>query len=158
MTRDARLQKYGPILVEAFVRHDLPGAWGIGLARQESDFDPSAKNLAGGDAKRGGSFGLCQMTLLTGRSLRGDGITPEMLLEPSFNADIAAELVAQLRDRYRGVLSDVLAAYNSGRPWAHAPSSTQKVYVPNIIKFIHQYATWAKEEEDRCRARTSSIG
>src|SRR6476646_8005587 len=150
MDRETRLAKYGPTLVAAYVRYGLPGAWGVGLARQESDFDPSAKNLEGGDAKRGGSFGLCQVTLLTARSLRGDGVTPEMLCDASFNADVSAELVAQLRDRYRGVLSDVLAAYNSGKPWAHAPPRTQKVYVPNIIKHIHHYARWAQDEEARC--------
>jgi soluble lytic murein transglycosylase-like protein len=158
VTREQRLHTYGPILVDAFVRHGLPGVWGVGLARQESDFDASAKNLEGGDAKRGGSFGLCQVTLLTARSLRGDGVTPEMLCDASFNADVAAELVAQLRDRYRGVVSDILAAYNSGKPWAHAPTRTQKVYVPNVIKHIHYYARWAQGEEAKCRQRLSLTG
>lgn len=156
MTREARLHEHGPVIVEAFVRYSLPAVWGIGLARQESDFDPNAKQLGGGDAKRGGSYGLCQMSLMTARALRGEGITPDMLLDPSFNADIAAELVSQLTAQYRGVLSDVLSAYNSGKPWHRAPKSTQRVYVPGVIKYMHHYATWAKREEDRCRQKLST--
>ena len=156
MTREERLHAYGPGIVEAFLRHNLPGIWGIGIARQESDFEPSAKNLAGGDARVGGSYGLCQVSLQTARSLRGEGVIADMLLNPSFNADIAAELVSRLTAQYRGVLSDVLAGYNSGKPWHRAPTSTQRVYVPSVIKHMHHYATWAKREEDRCRLKSST--
>lgn len=113
--------------------HSLPVNWGLALARQESGIRPWARNNIGGDRRRGGAWGLFQMTLETAQGLgyRGDGYG---LLDPVLNADYAARLVAQLRNRWQS-LQDVAAAYNSGKPYALAPATTRLTYCPRVLQF-----------------------
>lgn len=142
-TTASGLRKWGPLLVRAFADAELPGVWGLAIARQESNFDPGAKSLGGGDGTRGGSYGLCQMSLLTARHYRPD-IEPRDLLDPTINAHLAAEHCRELCIRYNGALKDVAAAYNSGKSFEHAPESTRTVYVPHVL----QYAELYRDEAD----------
>lgn len=146
MDRDARIQVYGPTLVAAFKARNLPTAWGLGFARQESDFVPDAQVISGGDARRGGSFGLCAMSLLTALSYRSD-ITATQLKDPAINAMLAAQHIATLVKQCGPVLQEVASRYNSGRPLEHAPQSTREVYVPNVVKYTLLYAPTAKAME-----------
>lgn len=142
-----RVRKYGPILVRAFTAAKLPAVWGLAFARQESDFRPDAQALTGGDAKRGGSYGLCAMTLQTAREYQPT-ITVDDLKDPELNATAAAAHIAALVRQCGPVLHEVAARYNSGKSLERAPDSTRDVYVPNVVKFSQQYVDLAHAMED----------
>lgn len=146
MDRAERVQKYGPLLVKAFTAHGLPAAWGLGFARQESDFVPDAAVISGGDARRGGSFGLCAMSLLTAMEYNPK-VTVADLKDPAINADLAARHCARLVVQCGLVLQEVASRYNSGRSLEHAPASTRDVYVPHVTKYTLEYAETAKAIE-----------
>jgi soluble lytic murein transglycosylase-like protein len=130
---------YGPILVAAFVSEGLPPEWGMAIARQESGFDPAAYVNTGGDAVRGGSRGLCQMSWLTAKGLGFLG-QPEELFQPRVNADLAARLCKQLVRQFKtNDLRDIASGYNSGKPFARAPQPTQTVYAPRVVTFAMAY-------------------
>lgn len=148
---EARLQQYGPILVRTFVKHGLPGVWGVAIARHESAFIPSAANLVGKDGDRGGAWGLCQVTLRTARDL-DPNITHQDLLVPGTNADIAARICAEANGRRPGSLVDVLARYNSGVPYAQCPKKTRETYIPRVLRFVSQYAGYAERIEKELAA------
>ena len=141
--RATRCNLYGPTLVRAFVAHNVPPAWALGIARQESDFVPDAEALSGGDERRGGSFGLCAMSLKTAQS-HMPNVTVAQLKDPAINAELAAKECAQLIRRFGVTLPDVAAAYNSGKPLSRAPDSTREVYVPNVVKFTKEYTATAQ--------------
>jgi soluble lytic murein transglycosylase-like protein len=50
-------------------RFGVPRSVLAGVVRTESRGDPQAKRLTGGDARRGGAWGLAQVTLATAREL-----------------------------------------------------------------------------------------
>lgn len=136
---EGRLKRFRPIIEKAFVAKGLPLSWGLAIARQESGFRPWASNTRDpGDKRRGGSWGLFQMSLLTAQKLAFTGDAFD-LLDPERNAEYAARLVAELRDRWHN-LQDVAAAYNSGKSYLLAPASTRLVYCPNVIKYSNEFA------------------
>jgi len=135
-----RENKYGPIIRAEFEHRMVPYTWGMAFARQESAFRPQSFNSMGGDGRRGGAFGMFQLTLLTARTLRFSG-QPTELLNPQVNAMWAATLVSDLYARYAGKLTDVAAAYNSGKPFAKAPNVTRAIYVPNIVRYVAEYGS-----------------
>lgn len=141
--RDPTVAQYALILVIAFQNEGLPPEWGLAIARQESNFTPKALNMSAGDATRGGSWGLCQMSLTTARALGYVG-TAQGLTDPKLNAALAAKLCKELVTRFKTVnLADVAAGYNSGKTFAKAPISTRTVYVPRVLKFSEQYRDYA---------------
>lgn len=145
---EVRVDLYGPMLAKAFLRHKLPVVWALAIAATESDFRAGAMNNRNeGDVARGGSYGLCQMSLQTAKALAPD-CTVEDLLDPTTNSEIAAMLVSQLARRYTDI-KDVAAAYNSGKRFAHAPSSTRAIYVPRILANMKAYAAKAEELEQK---------
>lgn len=130
---------WGPVVRQAFEKEGLPGYWGMAIAAHESRFDPQAQALAGGDGRRGGSFGLCQVSLKTAAGefgYTGDG---EGLKDPVLNAQFAARLCKILTHRVGNDLKDIASAYNSGRPYADAPQSTREIYVPRVLAFAKKY-------------------
>jgi soluble lytic murein transglycosylase-like protein len=136
-----RETKYGPILRTAFEDEGLPGEWGMAFACQESRFDPNAESLTGGDGRRGGSYGLCQMSLATARGDLGYTGDDEGLKNPQLNAKLAAQYCKLLMKRLKSRdLRDIAAAYNSGRPFNEAPKVTQTLYVPHILAYAKHYA------------------
>jgi len=145
MKRAEREALYGPIIRAAFEAEGLPGHWGMALARHESDFTADAQALAGGDARRGGSFGLCQMSLATARGELGYSGDAEGLKDPGLNCELAARYFKVIMKRFKVAdLANVAAAYNSGRIYARAPKSTRTKYVPLILQ--HAKAYEPKEE------------
>ncbi len=138
----ARLAQYGPILAKAFIAHKLPVAWALAIAATESEFRPGVANHSKGDERRGGSYGLCQLSLQTAREF-APAATPGDLLEPAKNAAIAAMFVATLRRRFGNEFSDIVSAYNSGRPLERAPDTTRNVHVPRALRNLDLYATEA---------------
>lgn len=134
-----RESTYLPILARAFAAKGLPPELGPALARQESGFIPTIENLGPGDKERGGSYGLCQMSLQTAKSL---GYTGDVagLKDPLINAALAADLCHQnrLRPDCRAI-RDVIAMYNSGKPYDRAPRVTAMTYVVNVLKYMAIY-------------------
>lgn len=134
-----REKLYTPLLREAFEARGLPGEWGCAFARKESAFRADAEVLTGGDLRRGGSFGLCQMSMKTARDELGYVGTPERLKDPKINAGLAAAYCKMLTQRFNTMdLRDIAAAYNSGRKYDACPPST-KTYATDVVAFANFY-------------------
>lgn len=141
--KDERFAFYLPVLKEAAEKHDVPLSWLLAIAEIESSFRASAVTMSGGDGKRGGSYGICQMSLKTARALGFAGV-PSALLEVRLNADLACSLLKQNRQRFGADnLRDVAAAYNSGKRFSRAPASTRGHYVPTVLMLARGYG-WGK--------------
>ena len=111
--------------------------------KRESNWDPNAINNTGGDAARGGAYGLAQVTLKTARALGYQG-DPQGLLDPETNLRLAARLHksnSQLLSSNGGLsqIEDVISRYNSGKAFANAPTYTKDVYVPGVKRALDQY-------------------
>lgn len=123
----------------------IPPEWLVAFARVESSLRAGAINNSTGDLKRGGSRGLCQLSLKTARAI-GYGGDPEGLLDPVTNAHFAGLLiVVNMHDYAVTSLEDVAALYNSGKRFAQAPASTRLLYVPAIRR-------WSAYYKDKARA------
>lgn len=83
-----------------------------------------------GSVKRGGSgeYGVFQIMPSTGAKL---GYTEAQLADVNANIQCGIKLLAQLSAQY-GNWMDALAAYNSGKPYVGAPSSTV-AYVDAVL-------------------------
>lgn len=135
---------YGRIARLVFAEHGLPESWAMALVRQESQFNPYAINQTGGDKLRGGSFGLCQVSLQTARALGFTETATGPLLDPATNAKFAALVfidnqTALKRLKIPADLANLASMYNSGKPLKTAPFSTREVYVPNVLKYAKEY-------------------
>ena len=132
-----REQLYAPVLVAAFVSLGLAPEWGVAIARQESGFTPGLLNNTGGDALRGSSRGLCQMSWKTAVGLGFRG-TAEDLFKSRICADLAAKLCLELVQRWKtNYLLDIASGYNSGRCFVKAPTSTI-AYAKNVVSYETQ--------------------
>lgn len=138
MKAKQREAAYLPIVIEEFEKEGLPPELGAAIARQESNWDPDATVLHGGDGKRGGAYGLCQMTLKTALALDKTA-TPARLLNPRYNCHLAALLCKENWKRANGRLQDVISLYNSGKQFHAAPDVTKLVYVPRVTAFLAEY-------------------
>lgn len=130
-------------ITDMFAEQRVPVAFGLALAWVESNFNPAATRLVGGDAARGGAYGLCQMTFRTATELDSK-VTLRDLMDAEYNAHLAARLCSQnlllLRTNANGIMSlnsaatiyDLAALYNSGKVYAKAPKVTKDQYVPTI--------------------------
>lgn len=122
-------------LVAAFRLYNLPPALGLAIAWVESSFNPHAVKLTAGDGKRGGAFGMCQMTLKTAKSIDPEATASE-LIDTAYNAKLAADLISRNARAYARIpgasepmsdmwVKDMASMYNSGRILKKAPVSTQ---------------------------------
>ena len=141
---DKRLATVRPIIEAAFIARDLPTAWGMAFAMQESAFKASATNLTDpGDVARGGSFGLFQMSYKTALTECGYHGPATGLLDPQVNAALAAKFISILQKRHYvngpNDLENIASGYNSGKPRDKAPPSTRDVYVTNVILFAGEF-------------------
>ena len=146
---EAREALYLPIVAKAFAGQGFDPAFGCAIAKQESGWLPETKVLTGGDLGRGGSYGLCCMSLETARSMHPD-ITVEQLLDPAINASLAAELCARNAKLLPPKLDkehfyqELAARYNSGKPYAKAPYGTQNTYCTNVARYQRMYQNDAR--------------
>lgn len=87
-------------------------AFAKAIIAHESQFNPRAFNGTGGDAARGGSYGLMQLSVLTSRAVGFAG-APDELLTPEVNIEYG---VSYLADCYRqaATLAGAASAYNGG--------------------------------------------
>lgn len=127
------------MLAQTFAAQGLPPEWGPAFARTESGFVPTARSAALGDAKRGGSWGLCQVSFKTAQTLGYKG-EPVGLLDPAINCGLAARLCRKNMHDYRvQTLQDVAALYNSGKRYKDAPGTTKTIYVVRVVRFAALY-------------------
>jgi len=106
------MRPYYPV-VPALAEVDLPAPAPLilGIARRESEFDPSVISPAG-------ALGLMQVMPATAREMAGrlglDYAQARVLNDPAYNARLGSAYLAQLMERYGGNLVLVAAAYNAG--------------------------------------------
>lgn len=98
------------------------------IIQQESNGNANASGASG-------EIGLMQILPSTGTNL---GYTTQQLWDPSTNIEAGTRLIAQLQNKYDNV-SDILSAYNSGKPLVSAPSMTHS-YVDSVLSKITD--TW----------------
>ncbi len=111
----------------------------LAIIRQESNFTATAHNGTGGDALRGGAYGLMQMTYKTAVGLGYKEANGDSLFVPATNLTYGCKLISQLQKRRGYTVRDVVCAYNSGKPEARAPASTL-VYVERVMRFYAEYS------------------
>jgi soluble lytic murein transglycosylase-like protein len=95
---------YRPMIRDAALRRSLSPELVEAIARVESDFNPY-------EVSEKGALGLLQVMPETGARF---GVTRERLFDPQSNLAAGTAYLAWLRDRYRGDLDLILAAYNAG--------------------------------------------
>lgn len=137
MTLAERIAVYLPIAASAFAAVGLPPELGAAIAHQESNWEPDSQTIVGGDARRGGSYGLCQVSLKTALWL-DPAATVTKLLDPDYNCQMAAQL-CEFNRTLSPSLPDIISRYNSGRPLAKAPKSTRMGYVPSVLRLMFDY-------------------
>lgn len=131
-------QQLFPLIKNAASEYGISIDWICGIIAHESSFNANATNLFGGDLKRGGAWGLMQLTLDTARDYDKD-ITKDQLLIPDINIDIGCQHLARIKKRWGGQLKTVLCVYNSGRPPERAPHETLDKYVPAVTDKVIKY-------------------
>lgn len=152
--------KYGPILRAAFVAEGLPGEWGMAISKWETGgtFDPNTVATDPRDLARGGSYGLCQMSLRTAQALGFQG-DAKLLLDPWLNAHYAAALCAQNQRIVGSDLARVAAAYNCGCEHVlqgTVPADTASLYVPHVVRYAAEYAAQFASEDQSTVPSTST--
>lgn len=95
---------YGDLIYEAAKRHHLNPAVVAAVVRAESAFDARAVSVKGAQ-------GLMQLMPATARRF---GLNGQEAFEPAKNIDAGARYLSWLTTKFKGELSSVLAAYNSG--------------------------------------------
>ena len=109
----------------------------LGIIDRESRWNANATNLSGPDARRGGAWGLTQMTLTTARAF-DSSVTGQELLDPVTNLRIAGQLLADNARRSTDD-RDTAAMWNSGKLFDYAPESTRYEYVPDVLERARKY-------------------
>jgi soluble lytic murein transglycosylase-like protein len=117
----------------AAARHDVDPLLMIGLARQESHFDPSARSPVG-------AIGLFQVMPYTAAELDPAFANPdalERLTQPAVSAELAARLLASLQARYEGQLAPTIASYNADKErvqvwWQAAKGFPEELFIDSI--------------------------
>ena len=114
-------------------RHKVDPLLMIGLARQESHFDRTARSPVG-------AVGLFQIMPYTAAELDPSFSTPEAmerLTQPEVSAELAAKLLASLQTLYQGALPPTIASYNADKDrvqvwWDAAKSLPEELFIDSI--------------------------
>lgn len=109
--------------------------WWQAIAEHESHMNPRARNLTGGDAARGGSYGLMQISLKSARAwMKDPDFTPEQLYDPNIHLAVAGTGFATFKPAPKS-LEDAAALWNAGRRFADLPidHQTRTAYVPAVL-------------------------
>ncbi len=104
----------------------------LAIAEHESCFRQDALNDTGGDAKRGGAYGVFQITRTTAELYLGKLEDPNVLYDVVVGTDLACRIIAQDMVRFDKHIDDVICAYNSGKPKNRAPDITVFKYLPSV--------------------------
>jgi soluble lytic murein transglycosylase-like protein len=100
--------EYDELITSISARYGNSPALVKAIIKQESGFNPLAHNTKGEDSR-----GLGQINAPTAQGL---GVTDlNKLFRPDYNIEIMNKLLVELRGRYNGITSDMIAAYNAGK-------------------------------------------
>ena len=124
---------YWPEVSMAGVRHKVDPLLMLGLARQESHFDRTARSPVG-------AVGLFQVMPYTAIELDPSFTAPgamERLLEPEVSAELAAKLLASLQNRFQGATAPTIASYNADKErvqvwWDAAKGLPEELFIDSI--------------------------
>ena len=105
----------------------------LGLARQESHFDPLARSPVG-------AIGLFQLMPYTAAEIDPAFAEPgaiERLVEPAVSAELGAAHLAQHLKRFGGALAPTIASYNADRErvqvwWDEAKELPEELFIDSI--------------------------
>ena len=117
----------------AAARHKVDPLLMIGLARQESHFDRSARSPVG-------AVGLFQVMPYTAAELDPAFSTPaamDRLVQPEVSAELAARLLSLLQGRFKGALAPTIASYNADKErvqvwWDAAAGLPEELFIDSI--------------------------
>jgi soluble lytic murein transglycosylase-like protein len=118
-------------LANASEKWGYPRPWfpSIALWEGRGRIRPSAVNMKGPDATRGGAWGAMQ---ITEKTVRDAGFTGDMheLLVPSTNGDWAGRILS--KGHIPRTLEEMASLWNSGHLPANAPDITITEYIPGV--------------------------
>jgi soluble lytic murein transglycosylase len=114
-------------------RHNVDPLLLIGLARQESHFNRSARSPVG-------AVGLFQIMPYTAAELDpefSNAAAMERLVQPSVSAELAATLISRLQLRFQGALAPTIASYNADKErvqvwWSAAKGLPEELFIDSI--------------------------
>ncbi|MCM3881044.1 MAG: lytic transglycosylase domain-containing protein [Vicinamibacterales bacterium] len=117
----------------AAARHRVDPLLMLGLARQESHFDPAARSPVG-------AVGLFQLMPYTAAEIDPAFAQPgavERLLDPAVSAELGAAHLAQHLVRFGGALAPTIASYNADRLrvqawWDEAKALPEEMFIDSI--------------------------
>ncbi|HKY19944.1 MAG TPA: lytic transglycosylase domain-containing protein [Vicinamibacterales bacterium] len=117
----------------AAARHNVDPLLMLGLARQESHFERTARSPVG-------AVGLFQVMPYTAVELDRSFSSPgamERLTDASVSAELAAKLIASLQLRYEGAVAPAIASYNADKErvqvwWNTAKGLPEELFVDSI--------------------------
>jgi soluble lytic murein transglycosylase len=117
----------------AAARHNVDPLLMIGLARQESHFNPSARSPVG-------AVGLFQIMPYTAAELDPTFLTPsalDRLVLPEVSAELGAKHLAEHMARYQGALAPTIASYNADKErvqvwWDAAKGLPEELFIDSI--------------------------
>lgn len=145
---DARREKLMPAFRSAASRHGVPLPWLLAIAHRESAFKNVRSKSGASDDRRGGAWGVMQMTSATAADM---GFMPTaehedrgktILANVGTGIDLGARYLARLIKRFGRDLEKVAAGYNAG-PGAvqrgTIPASTRDRYVPGVVSLANRY-------------------
>ena len=117
----------------AAARHNVDPLLMIGLARQESHFNPAARSPVG-------AVGLFQIMPYTAAELDPTFLTPsalDRLVLPEVSAELGAKHLAEHMARFQGALAPTIASYNADRErvqvwWDAAKGLPEELFIDSI--------------------------
>ncbi len=125
---------YDDLISQWAATYGLPFSLVKAIVQVESGFDPNAENLTGGDAARGGSYGLMQVSLETAQGYGYDiDTTGQGLLDPSTNLQYGCMYLADCYSQAAGDIAKTAAAYNG--------SSSTGSYATAVLKYNAQFSS-----------------
>jgi len=124
---------YWPEVSAAAARDKVDPLLMLGLARQESHFDRTARSPVG-------AVGLFQVMPYTAVELDSTFSTPgamERLTDAAVSAELAAKLIASLQSRYQGAVAPTIASYNADKErvqvwWDSAKGLPEELFIDSI--------------------------
>ncbi len=124
---------YWPEVSAAAARYKVDPLLMLGLARQESHFERTARSPVG-------AVGLFQVMPYTAVELDATFSAPgamERLVEPEVSAELAAKLIANLQARYQGAMAPTIASYNADKErvqvwWDAAKGLPEELFIDSI--------------------------
>jgi soluble lytic murein transglycosylase len=117
----------------AATRHNVDPLLMIGLARQESHFNPAARSPVG-------AVGLFQIMPYTAAELDPTFLTPsalDRLVLPEVSAELGAKHLADHMARYKGALAPTIASYNADKErvqvwWEATKGLPEELFIDSI--------------------------